>query len=78
MDAVHNPELITRWPECNQDLLRSMLAAFDEKSATSGISLLPVFDQVASERLKLLDAECCPGFARRFRTARGFLAAVAS
>jgi hypothetical protein len=48
MDAVHNiPDLITRWPSCNQDLLRGMLADFDTKWSSSGIALLPAYDEIA-------------------------------
>ena len=50
MDAVHNiPDLLTRWPSCNQDLLRDTLADFDAKWSISGIQLLPVYDQIATE-----------------------------
>jgi hypothetical protein len=49
MDAVHNiPDLITRWPSCDQELLRGMLAGFDTKWSSSGIALLPVYDQNAT------------------------------
>jgi hypothetical protein len=49
MDAVHNiPDLITRWPDCDRDLLRDMLAAFDAKWSSSGIALLPAFDEIAT------------------------------
>jgi hypothetical protein len=49
MDAVHNvPDLITRWPDCNQELLRGMLADFDAKWSSSGIALLPLYDQIAT------------------------------
>jgi hypothetical protein len=50
MDAVHNiPELITRWPTCNQELLRGMLAEFDAKWSASGIALLPLYDQITTD-----------------------------
>jgi hypothetical protein len=50
MDAVHNlPELVTRWPSCDQSLLRGMLADFDSKWSSSGIALLPTYDQIAAE-----------------------------
>ena len=50
MDAVHNiPDLMIRWPECNRDLLRDMLAEFDAKWSGCGIALLPVFDEIATE-----------------------------
>jgi hypothetical protein len=48
MDAVHEiPDLITRWPACNQELLRGMLADFDAKWSSSGVALLPAYDQIA-------------------------------
>lgn len=51
MDAVHNiPGLITRWPSCNQDLLRGMLADFEAKWPTSGIGLLAAYDQIGTRR----------------------------
>ena len=46
MDAVHNlPQLILRWPECNEALLRGMLAGFDEKWAGEDLGLLAVFEE---------------------------------
>jgi hypothetical protein len=49
MDAVHNiPDLITRWSSCDQELLRGMLGDFDAKWSSSGIALLPVYDQNAT------------------------------
>jgi hypothetical protein len=49
MDAVHNiPELVTRWPTCDQKLLRGMLADFDAKWSSSGIALLSLYDQIAT------------------------------
>lgn len=48
MDAVHNlPDLIERWPSCNQGLLRDMLADFDAKWPKAGISLLATYDRSA-------------------------------
>lgn len=45
MDAVHNlPELIARWPSCNEHLLRGMLESFDRKWPDSGIALLATYD----------------------------------
>ena len=50
MDAVHNiPDLITRWPSCDQALLRGMLADFDSKWPSAGIALLPDYDRIATE-----------------------------
>ena len=50
MDAVHEiPNLITRWPECDRDLLRGMLADFDAKWSSSGVALLPAFDEFVTE-----------------------------
>lgn len=49
MDAVHNiPDLIMRWPSCDQELLRGMLHDFDTKWSSAGIALLPVYDQNAT------------------------------
>lgn len=49
MDTVHNiPDLVTRWPSCNQELLRGMLADFDAKWSSSGIALLPLYDRIAT------------------------------
>jgi hypothetical protein len=49
MDAVHNiPDLITRWPSRNQDLLRGMLADFDARWSSSGFALLPAYDEIAT------------------------------
>jgi len=46
MDAVHNiPELVLRWPECNESLLRGMLEAFDRKWGTEGICLLATYER---------------------------------
>src|SRR5687768_18398424 len=51
MDAVHNiPDLITRWPSCDQELLRGMLADFDAKWSSSGTALLPLYDQIATQQ----------------------------
>lgn len=41
-------DLLTRWPSCDQELLRGMLAGFDAKWSSSGIALLPVYDQNAT------------------------------
>lgn len=50
MDAVHNlPELVARWPSCNERLLRDMLSAFDAKWSDAGIGLLATYDQQATE-----------------------------
>jgi hypothetical protein len=47
MDAVHNiPDLVQRWEECDEDLLRSMLRAYDEKWSSSA-RLLEVYDRIA-------------------------------
>lgn len=45
MDAVHKlPELVTRWPSCDERLLRDMLSGFDAKWPDAGIGLLDTFD----------------------------------
>jgi hypothetical protein len=50
MDAVHNlPDLIARWPSCDEALLRVMLAEFDAKRSTSGIGLLATYDQLSTD-----------------------------
>jgi hypothetical protein len=46
MDAVHNlPDLITRWPSCDELLLRGMLQSFDDKWPNAGFALLPAYDK---------------------------------
>lgn len=51
MDAVHNlPDLVARWPSCNEDLLRDMLSAFDQKWSSAGLGLLATYDQHAGEK----------------------------
>jgi hypothetical protein len=47
MDAVHNlPDLVTRWQECDESVLRGMLEDFDTKWAAENIQLLATYDQV--------------------------------
>jgi hypothetical protein len=49
MDAVHEiPALLTRWPTCDHELLRGMLSDFDTKWSSSGVALLPLYDQIAT------------------------------
>ena len=45
MDAVHNiPGLLNRWEDCNEPLLRTFLAVFDEKwRMRGGIGLLATY-----------------------------------
>ena len=46
MDAVHElPNLATRWPDCNELLLRGILREFDEKWPSERIGLLATYDQ---------------------------------
>lgn len=46
MDATHNlPNLVTRWPECDESLIRSMLHDFDTRWPTSGIGLLSAYEE---------------------------------
>jgi hypothetical protein len=46
MDAVHNiPDLVRRWESCDEELLREMLRAFDERwRSRGGVRLLAVWD----------------------------------
>lgn len=48
MDAVHNlPELVMRWETVDEKLLRSMLAAYDDKWSTHtrvNVRLLAVYE----------------------------------
>ena len=48
MDTVHEiPRLLQRWEECNEPLLRGMLADFDAKwSGHAGVSLLTAYLQI--------------------------------
>ena len=51
MDAVHHlPQLIDRWPSCNEQLLRGMLEAFDHKWPDTGIGLLATYDSTVRAR----------------------------
>ena len=44
MDAVHNiPELLTRWPSCNEPLLLGMLEDFDAKWPDAGFGLAATY-----------------------------------
>ncbi len=36
------------WPEVNEQLMRSMLAAFDQKWWSEGVALRPAFDDAKS------------------------------
>jgi hypothetical protein len=48
MDAVHNiPQLLQRWEDCDQALLRAMLHDLDAKW---GLRLLEVYDAAPSKR----------------------------
>jgi len=41
MDAVHNiPDLVTRWPECDESLLLGMLRDYDRKWPPSELAAL--------------------------------------
>jgi hypothetical protein len=49
MDAVHNiPELVLRWPDYDQSLLRGILEDFDQKWSSEGIGLLETYDRAVS------------------------------
>lgn len=51
MDAVHNvPQLVLRWPECNESLLRSSLEDFDTRWPAAGIGLLATYDDALAGR----------------------------
>jgi hypothetical protein len=48
MDAVHEiPDLVQRWEECDEGLLRSMLKAYDEKWHPT-VELLGEYDRVVA------------------------------
>ena len=45
MDAVHNlPDLIVRWSECDESLVRANLEDFDARWPSEGIGLLATYN----------------------------------
>lgn len=53
MDAVHDiPQLLLRWPQCNESLLRSILGDFDRKWAEESMALLPAYEDAQRERFE--------------------------
>lgn len=50
MDAVHNiPQLLLRWPDVDESLLRGVLSDFDRKWPDDRPSLVAVFDDALAE-----------------------------